>query len=206
MNTFNRIVMILLILIAFFVVNVGLVVPRESLQVIYTTADTTVRTMARIKPDFILPFRALLVLCALFLDILLFTLLVLEMRGPAKRTIRIKRVGGGEVVVTTESIAERLQYHIDQVADVVSVKALVKPRGGSVDLDLQVQAGADINVPEKAEQILQVAKQVVEDKMGLVLADKPRVHIHVMPTPALAVRSTSGAPGAPPSSQNKPGF
>jgi uncharacterized alkaline shock family protein YloU len=205
-NTLNRIIMVLLILVVFFVVNVGLVVPNESLRIVYNTADNALKTMDRIRPGFIVPFRALLVLCALLLDILLFALLVLEVRGPAKRTIRIKRVGGGEVIVTSESIAERLQYHIDQVADVVSVKALVKPRGGGVDLDLQIQTGADVNVPEKAEQILQVAKQVVEDKLGLVLSGKPRVNIHVTPTPTLAARPTSLAPGRPPSDQGRPGI
>lgn len=204
MNVLNRILMSLLILAAFFVVTIGLVVPAESLTIVRGIVDSTLRTWGRIRPEFIIPLRALLILCAIFVDVLFVALLIVEIRGPAKHNIRIRKVGGGQVVVTTESIAERLHYQIDQIADVVGVKAQVKPRGGGVELDLQIQTGADVNVPEKAEQVLQVAKQVVEDKMGLVLSGKPRVHIHVMPTPPLAVKSASSLPSAQPASQDKP--
>jgi hypothetical protein len=192
-NTFNRIVMILLTLLLFFAVTVGLVMPKESLQIVGGGLSGTIRTLDRIRPEFILPFRALLILCALFVDALLAGLLVLELRGPAKHSIHVRRVGGGEVIVTADSIAQRVQYHVDQLADVVGVRAQVKPRGGGVELELHLQTGADVNVPEKAEQVLQVARQVVEEKMGLVLAGKPRVHIQVMAAPALAVKSPARA-------------
>jgi len=187
-NTFNRIVMTLLILVLCFVVTVGLVVPQESLQAVNGTVGNALHTMGRIRPEFVLPFRALLILVALLVDVLLIGLLVFEIRGPAKRTIHVKKVGGGEVVVTAESLAERLQFYLDQLADVLTAKIQVKPRGGGVDLEVNVQTGVDVNVPEKAEQILQVTHQVVEDKLGLVLARKPRINIHAMPTPGLAVR------------------
>jgi uncharacterized alkaline shock family protein YloU len=192
-NIFNRIVTILLILVAFFVVTIGLFVPAESLAVIRGTADNTLNTMNRIRPEFILLVRVLLVLCAMFLDILLVGLLVREVRGPAKHTLRVQKVGGGEVAVTAESLVERLQYQIDQLADVVGVKARVAPRGGGVDVEVNLQTSADVNVPEKAEQVLEVTRQVVEDKMGLKLARKPRVNVHAMPTPGVPARAITPA-------------
>ncbi len=193
MNTFNRIVMILLILAAFFVVTIGLFVPAESLAVIRGVADNTLHTMNRIRPEFILSFRALLILCAVFIDVLLVSLLVLQVRGPAKHTLRVQRVGGGEVVVTAESLVERLQYQIDQLADVIGVRARVTPRGGGVDVQVSLQTGADVNVPEKAEQVLEITRQVVEDQMGLKLARKPRVTVHAMPTPSVPSRAVTPA-------------
>jgi len=187
-NTFNRIVMTLVILVLCFVVTVGLVVPQQSLEAVEGTISGALHTIGRIRPEFVLPFRALLILVALLVDVLLIGLLLLEIRGPAKRSIHVKKVGGGEVVVTDESLAERLQYYLGQLADVVTDKVKVAPRGGGVDLEVDVQTGVDVNVPEKAEQILQVTHQVVEDKMGLVMARKPRINIHAMPTPGLAVR------------------
>jgi hypothetical protein len=192
-NTFNRIVMILLILAAFFVVTIGLFVPAESLAVIRGVADNTLYTMNRIRPEFILSFRALLILCAVFIDALLVGLLVLEVRGPARHTLRVQRVGGGEVAVTAESLVERLQYQIDQLADVIGVRARVTPRGGGVDVEVNLQTGADVNVPEKAEQVLEITRQVVEDKMGLKLARKPRVNVHAMPTPGVPSRAITPA-------------
>jgi hypothetical protein len=194
-NTFNRIVMILLILAAFLVVTIGLSVPAESLTVIRGVADNTLSTMNRIRPEFIVPFRALLILCAVFVDALLISLLLLEVRGPARHAIRVQRVQGGEVSVTAESLVEQLQYHIDQLADVISVKARVAPRSGGVDVEVRLRTGAGANVPEKAEQVLEITRQVVEDKLGLKLARKPRVSIHAMPTPGVSTRSI--VPGLP---------
>jgi len=203
-NTFNRIFMILLTLAAFFVVTIGLFVPAESLAVVRGAADNTLHTLGRIRPEFILPFRALLILCAVFLDVLLVGLLVLEVRGPAKHTLRVQRVGGGQVAVTAESLTERLQYHIDQLADVIGVKVRVWPRGGGVDVEVNLQTGADTNVPEKAEQVLEVTRQVVEDKMGLKLARKPRVNIHAMPTPGAPARAVTPAHLFQPTSSEPP--
>jgi len=203
-NTFNRIVMILLILVAFLVVTIGLVVPAESLAVIRGVADNTLYTMNRLRPEFIVSFRALLVLCAVFIDVLLVGLLILEVRGPAKHTLRVQRVGGGEVVVTAESLVERLQYQIDQLADVIGVRAHVAPRGGGVDVQVSLQTGADVNVPEKAEQVLEITRQVVEDQMGLRLARKPRVNVHAMPTPGVPSRAVTPAQPFRPTPPDQP--
>ncbi len=189
MNTFNRIVVILVFLSLFVIITIGLVALPESLRVIKSAVDSTLDTVNRVRPGGVyLTFRVLLILCAMFVDALLIGLLLWEVRGPARRHIRVKRVGGGEVMVTAESIAERLQFHLDQLADVINVKVKVSPRGGGVDVEVFVQTGVDVNIPDKAEQVLEVTRQVVEDKMGLVLARKPRVSIHAMPTPGLAVR------------------
>jgi len=199
MNVFNRSMMILVILVVFFVLTIGLFVPFESLAVIEGVVGSTLRTMNRIRPEFLLSFRALLILSAILFDVLLIGLLTLEIRGPARRTLRVAKVGGGEVSVTAESLVERIQYHVDQVADVIGVQVKVAPRGGGVDLDLNIQTGADVNVPEKAEQVLEVTRQVVEDKMGLKLARKPRINIHAMPYPGVVARPT-----APPQSPRQP--
>jgi uncharacterized alkaline shock family protein YloU len=204
MNVFNRIVMILVILVAFVVVTIGLAVPVQTLTVAKAVVDNTLHTLERIRPVFILPLRALLVLCAVAVDVLLIGLLMFEVRGPARHTIRVQQVGGGIVAVTTEALAERLQYHLDQLADVISVKVKVMPRGPSVDLDMEVRTGADVNVPEKAEQVLEVARQVVEDKMGLKLARKPRVNIHAMPTPGAPARAVTPAHLFQPTSSEPP--
>ena len=200
MNVFNRVIMILVILAVFLVLTIGLFVPFESLAVMGGVASSTLHTLNRIRPEFLLPFRALLILCAILIDVLLIALLFLEVRGP-RHTIRVTRVSSGQVSVTTESLAERIQYHVDQLPGVIKVQVNVAPRGGEVDLVLNIQTGSDVNVPEKAEQVLQVTRQVVEDKMGLKLGRQPRVNIHAMPYPGVATRP---APLPRPPSQPTP--
>lgn len=204
MNIFNRVMMILAILIVFVVMSIGLVVPQESLMVVKGTVEATLYTLGRIRPEFVLPFRALLILCTVFLDVLLIALLISEVRGPARRAIPVQKVEGGVVAVTVESLAERLRYHLEQLADVVGVKVRVTARGKGADLEINVQTSADMNVPEKAGQVLEIARQVVEDKMGLELVRKPRVYIHATPHPSAAARPMSSPPVALPPTQPTP--
>ncbi len=206
MNAFNRVVMVLVILVAFLVLTILLVVPRESMVFVEAVSATTVHTIDRIRPEFVPAFRALLILGAVLLDLLLLSLLLFEIRGPARRTIRLQTIEGGTVSVTSQSLAERLAYHLDQIADVINVKVRVMPRRDGVDLDVDVRTGGDVNVTEKARQVLEVTRQVVEDKMGLKLAHQPRVSIHALPYPAgmarqgrdLARRPQETPPAPPP--------
>jgi len=196
-NTFNRLVTILVIIVVFIVATIGLVAPTSTLRLIKITVDGALDILQRLRPGPIaITFHALLVACAVLLDILLIVLLMLE-RRPQQHAIPVQKVGGGAVSVTAESLAERLQYHLGQLADVIGTKARVAlSRRGGVELDLDVRVSADVNIPEKADQILEVARQVVEDKMGLRLARKPRVYIQAAPHPGLSARPPAASPTA----------
>jgi len=165
-NIFNRVIMILSILSLFILATIVLIIPEESLLVLNGLIDASLHTYSRIRPEFILPFRALLALCALLFDLLLIGLLLLEVRAPARRTLRVAQVGGGSVSLTAESLTERVRYHIDQIAGVIGVKVQATPKRGGVDLDIYISTGADANVPHKAEEVLETTRQVVEDKLG----------------------------------------
>jgi len=59
-------------------------------------------------------------------------------------------------------------------------------------VELDVETASGINVPEKSGQILEMARQVVEEKMGLKLARPPKVNLRVVPYP-----KTPKAPAEP---------
>lgn len=213
MNVFNRVVMILNILVVLVLLTIALAVPVESLTAVQAVVNNGLLTLGRVRPEFVLPFRALLILCMVLLDLLLIGLLILELRGPARRSIRVQKVGGGVAAITTEALVEHLQYNLDQLEDVISVKVKAAPRGGSVDLGLDVRTGPNVNVPEKAGEVLKVARQVVEEKLGLKLAGQPRVTIHTVPHPSGVVRPMPGSlaslpvtPSAPPPAESESPF
>jgi hypothetical protein len=77
--------------------------------------------------------------------------------------------GKGDTKVSGDAIVQRLRYSIDQIQDVVEVNPAVQRRGDGVEVLLNVRTGPDIDVRMKDEEIKQVAKQIVEEQMGLRL-------------------------------------
>jgi hypothetical protein len=182
-NIFNRVVIVLDILLTMVVITLLLAFPVQSLSVIMETASALLRLVARIRPEYTVLSQALLLLIAVLVDFFLLLLLISEFRGPRRKTIRVASVSGGEVRVTIDSIANRLRYHIDPLPDILSVKPRVSRKGNGVALSLEVEASADVNVPRKAEEVLDITRQVIEEKMGLKLAGKPQVQVRMVPYP-----------------------
>jgi hypothetical protein len=209
MNIFNRVLVVLDILLTMLVITILLAFPEGSLSVIIASAATISETISRIRPEYLMLFHAVLIVIAIVIDFALLLLLVYELRGPRHKTIRVASVAGGEVRVTTDSIANRLRYHIDALPDILAIKPRVSRKGNGVALWLEVEASADVNVPRKADEVLQIARQVIEDKMGLKLSGKPQIQIRMMPYPPGGVPTTAPAhpsSAQPPSSAPAPAF
>jgi hypothetical protein len=110
-------------------------------------------------------------------------LLWLELRRPRGKAVRVRKVSGEEAKVTTDSIAQRLTYNIDQLSEVISVKPKITARGKGVQVRLNVETGPEIDVPAKTEEISRVAREVIEERMGLKLAGKLEINIKHAPYP-----------------------
>lgn len=89
-------------------------------------------------------------------------------RRKSDPTVRL-HTASGDAQVTADSIARRLAWHLDQLADVISVQPVVHPRGDHVDVLLNVETSPAIEVPMKTEEVMLVAREVVQDRMGLKL-------------------------------------
>ncbi len=96
-------------------------------------------------------------------------LLWLEVRRTPSRAIQVQQISGGEAKVTIESIVQRLEYNISRLQDVTNVRPVVVAKGSGVDVMLNLQTGPEIDVPMKTEEVMQVAKEVIEKQMGLKL-------------------------------------
>jgi uncharacterized alkaline shock family protein YloU len=110
-------------------------------------------------------------------------ILWLEVRRPRAKTIKVEKVSGGEAELTTESIASRLEYNIDQLADVTKVKPIIASGGRKgVRVDLELETSPEIDVPMKTEEVQQLTKEIVENRLGLKL-DVVKVIIRHAPYP-----------------------
>ncbi len=180
MNVLNRVFIVLLLLAAMVVCSVALVTPGPVLNTIAQQAQAASNTIATMPTYLQL---GLGIVAALVLDLLFLLLLVLELRRPARKSIRVEKVEGGEVMVEVKSIADRLRYEVDQLPSVLRVRPHVSGKKRGVLVELDVEVAADGTVPEMAGEIIETAKQVIEEGMGLKVTRTPKVNLRVVNRP-----------------------
>jgi hypothetical protein len=169
MNAFNRIVVILLALVLLAACLALAIFPAEAVQTLeravnglstfITNADKSYHTL------YMLGRVALVVLALLIFG----GLLVMELRRKAPGTVRVHTEAGSSATVTAESVARRLAWHIDQLADVISVTPQVTARGNSVNVRLDLETRPEVDVPMKTDEVVGVAREVITERMGLQL-------------------------------------
>jgi hypothetical protein len=194
MNAVNRVLIVILLLVAMVLCSVLLVTPVRVLSAVGQQSAALV--------DFLNSMRVFVrvglgILFAAVLDIILVLFLIAEVRRPVQKAIRVKKTSGGEVQVSVNSIADRLKYEIDQLSSVLRTKPQVLAKRGGVVVELDVETAAEIDVPQKAEQIVETARRVVEEKMGLKLARPPKVNLRAVPYPSTPSKPKISAPAVP---------
>lgn len=186
MNTVNRVVLIILLLLTMVLCSLILVVPLQSLQIVSRQAQVLADVLGRIRSVVRLPAGILLALVVNLVGVLL---IVLEVRRPAPGAIKVEQASGGEVTLSVASIADQLKAELNQLPEIVQAKPKVSAKRKGVFVEVDARISAQAGVPNKAERIVETIRQVVETEMGLKLARPPKVNIE-------AVRSAAGARGA----------
>lgn len=184
MNVFNRLVMVLLLLAVIVVVAVIAIAPKQSfylLTALFQRAHEIAVQYDQPGSDWAF-FAAGRVIVGGAVSLLCLILLWLELRRPRRKTIRVEKLAGGEAHVTTDSIAQRLAYNIDRLPDVVKVTPHIIGRARRVDIELNLETSPEIDVPMKTEEVLQVTREVVSERMGLKLG-KVQVKVKHAPFP-----------------------
>lgn len=163
MNAFNRVVFVLFILLLIALLIVTAVVPFTVLErVIYTLQQAQNVLQARWPWSYLVFLAADIVLVLLAIVLLWF-----EVRPRAKKTLMVRTVSGTQAEVSTASVQQALQQRISQLGDVFKVRPTVTGKGGGVDVVLELETPAEIDIPAKVDEVSQAARDVVETRMGL---------------------------------------
>jgi hypothetical protein len=184
MNTLNRILIVLLAFITWILCLIFVIVPpvlsgvgnqMEALALTLETQPGWLRVVAG-------GFFALVGLAIFVL------ILALQFRRPRARTVRVEKVGGGEVEVSLKTIADRVAFDIDQLPGVINVRPRVTSHRSGVEVEVMVDAAGEKEVPEQAARIIEVVRQAVEERVGVKLAKPPKVRLQAAPVPVTTMR------------------
>ena len=180
MKTLNRVIVIVLWVAVMAAVGVAAVAPFTTLAWLQTaltdaTAWLTARQTAN-PSNFLIGQIAVGVITLLVLGLLV----GLEIWSGQRRGVRIRTVQGGQAELDTGSISRRLSWQLDQLAEVISVVPIVKSKGGSVDIKLEIETAPDVDVPMKTDEVVEATRDLIEQDMGLKLG---RLDVHVRYAP-----------------------
>jgi hypothetical protein len=183
MNVFNRLVVILLICLIVLLAAVAVVAPRQAFDYtsgLFAWLSSNVQALNQQSWPV---FATVRVLAGAMIGLVALLLLWLELRRPRLKIIRAQKLAGGESFITVDSISQRLAYTIDQLPDVIRVAPRILGNGRSgLDLEILLETSPEIDVPMKTEEVLQVTKEVITERMGLKL-NKVQVKIKHAPYP-----------------------
>jgi hypothetical protein len=119
------------------------------------------------------------VVCAVLAVIFLW-LLGQEFRRPRLHAVPLSATAGGTGAATTiaaESVTQRLRSDVEQVPGVRQVTPIIQGGRRGVNVLLEVRTEPDVDVPGKASEIDQVARESMS-RLGVRL-DRLRVKLHV---------------------------
>jgi uncharacterized alkaline shock family protein YloU len=190
-NPFNRVVVVLVLLAIMVLSAIFFIVPVQALGVLIPflqgleTGLVRMGGVLRILGGLLFTF---------FIWLFCAALLWLEVRRPRATTIKVQKVSGGEAALAADSIASRLEYNIDKLADVTKVKPTISSGRNGVRVQLELETSPEIEVPMKTEEVQQLTKDIVENRMGLKL-ETVRVIIRHAPYPKSEPVPTRQIPG-----------
>ena len=174
MKIFNKIWVIIDILIIIPLLTVLLAMPDMSIVWLRQGLDVLAPRVTALDGT----ERLIMAATAVALDLLLLILLYYQLRKPPTAHARVKRVDGGVVEISLETIRQRLLYHLANVSDVLKATPHIDARGDSVDVQVAVETSPHVIVPDKAAEIVGVIRRALEDEMGLKMRHKPEVRIY----------------------------
>ncbi len=122
--------------------------------------------------------KSVLTLVSAVLVLLMLMTIIVELTPSPTQKMRVRNVKSGEAAITTKQIAERINAEVREVEHIADCQAIVAARGKRVEvvLDLHVDAGADLS--RTADEACRRAQVLVEQKLGIELAQPPRARLH----------------------------
>jgi hypothetical protein len=184
MNVFNRVIVIVSILVWLAVAVVIMLLPVDA-------ADLAVYYIGQFRQAVFgsLFYTYLMAVGGAKLLVLLI-LLWLEVRRPHSRTARIKIKGGGTARLEVGSVAQSLEYRIDELAGVRKVHPRIASRGRDVAVRIDLDTSPSVNIPVLTSQIIDMAHDIIEGQLGVKIHGKVEINVKHEPYPRGTMPST----------------
>jgi hypothetical protein len=166
-STFNRILTVLFLLGLLVLAVLFALRPDQTIEAVQRALDNMSTFLTGMQSSYRWLYVLGRIAFALLAIAILGPLLWVELQPRRVKSVNVQTEAGNRASVGTDSVARRLAWHIDQIADVISVTPQVSAHGKSVDVLLDLETSPEIDVPMKTDEVVAVAREVLEERMGL---------------------------------------
>jgi hypothetical protein len=125
---------------------------------------------------------------AVVIDIALAIVIILEVRSPRSRFLRVQQVAGGMANISTDSVVELLQHRLEPLPGVIRVTPKIRAKGNRVTAWVDVGVARGTNVPQTANRLIRAIRSVLTKELGLQIAGQPEVQVTVVQPPRSALQ------------------
>jgi hypothetical protein len=191
-NTFNRLVVIVLLVLAIAVCTVTLAVPTQMVQFVQWIGRSLGEWLGGPESSLLDATKDISVIgrlgmgvLAVLIDLGLGVLLYYEIRRARKKaTIRAR---GTTAEISPASIEAQVRKVVDKIPGLIDVDVSVKAAvGGRAQIKLDVLAEPGVLVASKVKEINKTVRRVAKRSLGLRLASGPIIHVELASPSAVA--------------------
>jgi hypothetical protein len=175
MNVFNRLFTVVGLLTVLIGGVVTLIAPAFMLGLIQNAADTAHRLFFVGMSDW--ARLVMRVIIATVFALIVVSLLWLEIRRPAQKSIQVNKAGGTMIRISTDAVEGKLRDAVDNLPGVIGSKVLAQTRGKAIGVQLDVLATKETDLVAKAEEISALTHTLIQDQLGLKLHSRPQIVI-----------------------------
>lgn len=183
LNWVNRAIVVVVLFLVF-LVALGLAIAPGF------TASLLRDWSAALAVDFLSAGHLAIAIVAVPVALAALALLVLELR--LRRPAAVALAGEPGARLAAETIIDRLRQDVEALPLVDQARPIVQPRRRSVDVQLMVTTAPQVDVPAKAAEISEVARQTIE-RLGLKLG---RLNVQLSDSTRAWPRADDGEVGA----------
>ncbi|MHB1354716.1 MAG: Asp23/Gls24 family envelope stress response protein [Anaerolineae bacterium] len=179
MNVFNRIIMLILIIA---MIAGGVYLLLRPMDVLNLIAGGIKVLQDQIYDARFFMFFAIGGGIFLFILLLIFWL---EIKRVHFRIARVQTKGKNNTWLGIQSIAQSLEYRIDELSGVRSVKPKVTSYGKDVEIYIALDASPTVSIVALTDQVTQMVSEVIETQLGLKIRGKVLIQVSQEPYPRL---------------------
>lgn len=98
-------------------------------------------------------------------------------RRTGEQYLSFENVNGGAVSISMKAVSDFIAKIGDEFAAILSLKPDVRPRGGSIEVELDIKVKAGTQIPELCQLLQERVRESVRDNLGLSDIRKVKVTV-----------------------------
>jgi hypothetical protein len=188
MRVFNRIVMVIAIVLGIAGALLLALYPLEMVKFVRANVDLFEEALFNDRS-----YLFFLIAVAVWVVVLL-VLLVLELHRARKKAVRIRTKSGANAMLGVDSVVQSLEYRIDELAGVRKVAPHIRSRGKDVEVSVDLDTSPSVNIPVLTDQVVELCRDIVEGQLGVKIHGKVAINVHHEPYPRGTMPPTQPTP------------